>query len=175
MTGKELQKLSRRDLLELLVQQEQQKEELKARVAELEELLADRTVDIRNAGTMAEAMLTLNGVFERADAAASQYLDNIKRCSEEQQAAYERIISEAEQKAREILQEAELEKQRRTEIAEPAESTETVEPKEPAKIEVLPTRRKSAVASGRPHPNYAAGPRASSFSGQRRRQVNTDE
>ena len=40
---------------------------------------------MKDAGSIAEAALALNSVFEDADKAAAQYLENIKRCSEQQQ------------------------------------------------------------------------------------------
>lgn len=118
MTDRELQKLSRRELLELLVQQEQQKEALEARVAQLEGRLRDRSIELDRAGSIAEAALTLNGIFESADRAAAQYLENIKRCSDQQESICNRIISEAEQKAEAILEDAEREKQDRIRSAD---------------------------------------------------------
>ena len=38
---------------------------------------------MEQAGTMAEASMKLNGVFEAADRAARQYLENIRRIAEE--------------------------------------------------------------------------------------------
>lgn len=118
MTDRDLRKLSRRDLLELLVQQEQQKEILEARVAHLEERLNNRSIEIDNAGSIAEAALILNGVFENAEKAAAQYLENIKHCSEQQESIYNRIVSEAEQKAKAIINNAEIEKQQEMEAAD---------------------------------------------------------
>ncbi len=82
MMNKELRRLSRRELLELLVQQERQNELLKARISELEDLLTERTIKIEKSGTLAEAALALNEVFESADRAAAQYLENIKLYTE---------------------------------------------------------------------------------------------
>lgn len=85
MTDVELRKLKRSDLLEILVEQGKENEELKARVDELEKKLADREIRINNAGTIAQAAFEMNGVFEAAQAAAQQYLDNIKLLSERQE------------------------------------------------------------------------------------------
>ena len=38
---------------------------------------------IENAGSLAEAALKLNDVFEAADRAAQQYLENVRRMAEE--------------------------------------------------------------------------------------------
>ena len=62
--------------------------------------------------------MALNGVFESADKAAAQYLENIRRCSEQQQSIYDKIVSEAEQKAKTILDNAEKEKQQKIKAAD---------------------------------------------------------
>lgn len=77
MTDKELKRLSRRELLEMLLAQMEENEKLKQRLQEAQAALADRRIYIDEAGTLAEAALKLNGVFEAADQAARQYLENI--------------------------------------------------------------------------------------------------
>ena len=83
MTDKELRKLKCTDLLELLIEQSKEVESLKKRIGELEAELADRRLLIYKSGSIAEAALKLNGVFEAAEAAAQEYLENIRRISEE--------------------------------------------------------------------------------------------
>ena len=78
MTDKELRKLKRADLLELLIDQDKQMEALKAKLAEAESSLAERSIMIEKAGSIAEASVALNGVFAAAQSAAVQYLENIK-------------------------------------------------------------------------------------------------
>ena len=118
MKDKKLRKLNRRDLLELLVRQEEQNEALREKVLSLEEQLNDRKIDVENTGSMAEASMALNEVFASTDRAASQYLENIRRCSEQQESIYNRIVGEAEQKAKEILENAETERQKKIKDAE---------------------------------------------------------
>lgn len=79
MTDKELRRLSRGELLEMLLAQMEENEKLKHRLQKAEAALADRRIAISEAGTMAEAALRLNGVFETADRAAKQYLENIRQ------------------------------------------------------------------------------------------------
>ncbi len=78
MTDKELKKLNRKQLLELLLAQARENAALKTEIARLEEKLHSREVQVSQAGNLAEAALQLNGVFEAAQAAASQYLLNVK-------------------------------------------------------------------------------------------------
>ena len=78
MTDKELKRLSRAELLELLINQMKENEVLRTRLAGAEARLDSRMLEIEDAGTMAEAAMRLNAVFASADAAAKQYLDIIK-------------------------------------------------------------------------------------------------
>lgn len=78
MTDKELQRLKRGELLEMLLEQSKENDRLKEEVEELRAQLADRKIEIESAGTIAEASFKLNGVFDAAQAAAQQYLDNLQ-------------------------------------------------------------------------------------------------
>ncbi len=82
MTDKELKKLSRAKLLEMLIAQSKEVDSLKAQLKEANEKLEDRQIRIENSGSIAEAALQLNGLFEAAQNAAEQYLENIKRQSD---------------------------------------------------------------------------------------------
>ena len=79
MTDKELRKLKRADLLELLLVQAKENEQQKERIAELERQLADRELMLQESGSIAEAALRLNGIFEDAQRAADLYLENVRR------------------------------------------------------------------------------------------------
>lgn len=78
MTEKELRKLSRADLLEMLIEQSKEVEQLKDRLKTAERALHERRIKIEEAGSIAEAALKLNDVFEAADAAGKQYLENLQ-------------------------------------------------------------------------------------------------
>jgi len=82
MTDKELKKLSRKELLEMLVIQTRRTEQLEKKINELEAKLADKTVAIESSGTLAEAALKLAGVFEAAEKAAEIYKENLRQKSE---------------------------------------------------------------------------------------------
>ena len=118
MTDRSLRKLNRRELLELLIALKEENNQLKERLQQQSAQLHSREIQIQNAGSMAEAALALNDVFESVDKAAAQYLENIKRCSEQQNSVYDRIVSEAEQKAKAILEDAENERQQKLKTAE---------------------------------------------------------
>ena len=103
MTDKELKKLSRMELLEILIDLSNENIELKNSVQELSYQLDNRNIMIGEVGSIAEASLKLNGVFEAAEAAASQYIENIKRISESQEEISKQVEAKAQQKAEEML------------------------------------------------------------------------
>lgn len=118
MTNKELKKLSRADLLEMMLAVTRENEQLQSSVMQMKKKLDDRTVFIENCGSLAEAALHLNGVFEAAQAACEQYVQNIQernanqdqilhRMEEEVRQRCEAMIARAEQKANELLAQAE--------------------------------------------------------------------
>ncbi len=78
MTDKEMRKLSRLELLELLLEEMKENEKLIKENEDLKSRLEEKQIIIEKAGSIAEAALKLNKVFEAADAAAKQYIDSIK-------------------------------------------------------------------------------------------------
>ena len=87
MTEKELRRLSRRELLEMLITRTIENERLTEELQQARKELSDREFIQDRAGSMAEAALQLNGVFEAADRAAREYLGNIRRRVEESRSA----------------------------------------------------------------------------------------
>lgn len=115
MTNKELRRLSRQELLQLLLALSEDFEELKKNLADTKEELGAltdtyerlrkrldskdekihrlqdaleaernrRSIELSEAGNIAEAALRLNGIFEAAQRAADQYLYNMQTSQEE--------------------------------------------------------------------------------------------
>ena len=81
MDDKELRRLNRKQLLELLLLQIQRADELECRLAEAEEKLKSREIAQMQAGSLAEAALKLSGIFEAAQEAADLYLENVQKQS----------------------------------------------------------------------------------------------
>lgn len=77
MTDKQLRKLSRIELLEMLIQHSKEITRLQEQLEEAHELLEDKYIAIDKAGSIAEASLQINGVFSAAQQAADQYLQNV--------------------------------------------------------------------------------------------------
>lgn len=76
---KNLKKMSRKELLELLVFISKKNDELQKELNETKELLNNKQIIINEAGSIAEASLKLNDIFETAQKAADQYLESIKK------------------------------------------------------------------------------------------------
>lgn len=87
MVEKELKKLSRRELLEILIMQSKRVEKLELQLAEANRKLEDRRIRLEKVGSIAEAALVLNNVFEAAQRAAEQYLENVEIVSKQSETA----------------------------------------------------------------------------------------
>lgn len=96
----DLKKLSRAELLELLIELTEENEKLRSQLRDTENKLLDKRLICENTGTLAEAVLKLNGVFEAAQAACDQYTENIKLMSDPD------AIKNTEQKCNEMLAKA---------------------------------------------------------------------
>ncbi len=129
MNQKELKRLSRSDLLEMMLSLSKENEHLRKELHQAKSKLEDRTIAIEQCGSLAEAALNLNGVFEAAQAACDQYSTNIRsqaddllaqaqekldgadaRCNDivaQANDKADRIIAQARAQAKQILAEAE--------------------------------------------------------------------
>lgn len=74
-----IKKMSRKDLLEILIIERKKIDELESEIRHVKEQLSTKEIMIKNAGSIAEASLKLNKVFEKAQEAADQYLENVKK------------------------------------------------------------------------------------------------
>ena len=124
---KSLKKLSRMDLLELLVEATEANESLsmennelrRSAMAAREQLRQQqrKPVQVAKVGSIAEASLQLSNVFDEAQKAADNYLENVRRvCAERDRESRElaatriersrRILEETERRCRSMEQEA---------------------------------------------------------------------
>ena len=99
MTDKELKKLNRYQLLELLILQTERADTLQQKLDALEAQMNQQDLKLTALGSIAEASLQLGGVFQAAQNAADMYIDAAKKRAEE-------IEQEAHQKAADILAQA---------------------------------------------------------------------
>lgn len=106
MTDKELKKLNRYQLLELLIIQMERAEKLQKALEQAERQLVDRELNITTLGSIAEASLQLKGVFDTAQDAADVYINAAKKRAEAiEEEAHRKgaaIIAQALEEARRI-------------------------------------------------------------------------
>lgn len=90
-----LRNLSRGDLLEILIQQGEELDRLRSENEEYRQQLQERTIHLKEAGSIAEAALKVSGVFDAAQEASDRYYQNLQALSQEQE--------ELAQRARDML------------------------------------------------------------------------
>lgn len=82
MTDKELRRMSRLELLEILIEQMEENERLRQELNKVQTEPEHMQFAVKRVGTLAEAAMEINGVFEAADKAAKEYLENVRRLAE---------------------------------------------------------------------------------------------
>ncbi len=103
MTKKELKKLSRAELLELLLIQTKEVEKLQEELEETKQLLEDKRIRVEKAGNLAEAVLQVNEVMNAAQNAAKQYLENVIEMEKETKQQCIRLLNVAEEESKKIV------------------------------------------------------------------------
>lgn len=84
--NKDLLKLKKRELLEIMLKQGEEIDSLRARIVELEKEIASKEAElakhefeIQKFGSIAEASLQVTDIFKEAEKAAKIYLENLRR------------------------------------------------------------------------------------------------
>ena len=106
MTAKELKRLRRSDLLEMLLDLSRENDDLRQEIQFLRQQLENRTISILNCGSLAEAAMELNGVFEAAQAACQQYTENIRDRSENLELYCRQMEQQTREKCDQMIAEA---------------------------------------------------------------------
>ena len=100
MTDKEFKRLRRSDLIEILYEYQKREKALNEEIAALKAELESRDLKIRNAGSIAEAVVKLNELFETAQRTADEYVEQVRRNAEREiKETAERAPEPAEQNA----------------------------------------------------------------------------
>lgn len=111
MTEKDMKKLNRYQLLELLIIQSEQVNKLHQQVEELQKKLDSREIQLTAVGSIAEASMQLSGIFTAAQKTADIYLDAVKEKAAQIEADAirrgEEILLDAQKRAAQILNHAE--------------------------------------------------------------------
>ena len=113
MVSKELKKLSRRELVDIIYQMKKNEQQLQEEVAALQEALQEKRIRIEEAGSVADAALSITDVLGAAQKTADLYLHEIacmKADTEKECARMLEKIKTLEEKIHEIYGETGHEK-----------------------------------------------------------------
>ena len=106
MAGKELRHMNRGELIDVIYALKKQQEALAAENEELRQQLSKRELKLQKAGSIAEAAMSLNQVFEAAQQAADQYLQSVyANCGDAEEMA-KGILADANAQAQNTLEQA---------------------------------------------------------------------
>ena len=106
MADRELRRMHRAELIEIIYALKQSEDQLKAQNAALTAQLQDRQLRLEKAGSIAQAALELNNVFAAAQAAADDYLHSVQASLADTDAAAANTLSQARSEAKRILEQA---------------------------------------------------------------------
>ena len=106
MTDKEFKKLKRSDLISIIYEYQKRQDELTQEINAIKTELEEKRIKISNAGSIAEAVVGLDRLFETAQQTADDYIAQVKATVEDAEKRAAEIIAEAEKKAAEILENA---------------------------------------------------------------------
>ncbi|HIW74671.1 MAG TPA: hypothetical protein H9684_10130 [Firmicutes bacterium] len=149
MTENELRSLGRKELLEMMIEQgkelealkqehgremeflkterENERKALKKELEDAQKALQNREIAINEAGSIAVAALQINGIFEAAQAASQQYIENIRSLNDRQASICARRDRDSRNEADRLLRDTaekcramEADAQRKCEEAETA-------------------------------------------------------
>ena len=109
MPDRELRHMRRTELVEIILALKQSEDQLRAENAALSAQLQERQIHIENAGSIAQAALELNKVFEAAQAAADEYVASVRAANKNTNAAASALRAQAEAEAQQILAQAQTE------------------------------------------------------------------
>ena len=88
MTDKEFKKLHRADLIEIIYEYQRREKAMQEEIASLRAQLGERALKLKDAGSIAEAVIRLNALFETAQKTADDYVEQVRlQCEAAKQAA----------------------------------------------------------------------------------------
>ena len=103
MINKDLKRLSRRELVDVIYQMKKNEEQLQEKIASLEEALEEKRIRLSSAGSIAEAAVDITNVFSAAQSTADIYLQEIQTMRENADKECKRMIEDAKVKVEKIL------------------------------------------------------------------------
>ena len=107
MIGKELKKLHRRELMDIIYQMKKNEQQMQAEIVSLHEALQDKRIRLSTAGSISEAAASITNVFSAAQKTADLYLHEISCLKEETERACTKMIEDANNTVARILSDGE--------------------------------------------------------------------
>lgn len=107
MINKELKRLSRRELVDIIYQLKKNEQELQEEIQSLKDELEDKRIRISSAGSIADAAVSITNVLSTAQITADLYLHEISLMKKDTEKECEKKIKDAEQRVKEILTDGE--------------------------------------------------------------------
>lgn len=98
MDNKELRKMSRKDLLEILLEQTKRIEELEIELEKVNSELDERKSSLKEVGSLAEASLILSNIFKSADETVDVYIRNVKELMRKEEKNIRKELRELKKK-----------------------------------------------------------------------------
>ena len=105
MISKELKKLSRMELVDIIYQLKKNEQQKQEEIAALEEALQDKRIRVSVAGSVAEAAVDITQILTVAQNTADLYLQEIAAMKEDTEKECAAMLEDAKKKAEEILAE----------------------------------------------------------------------
>lgn len=103
MKQKEVKRLSRRELVDIIYQLKKNEQAMQEEVDALKQQLEDKRLRIAEAGTIANAAVDIAQVFAAAQNAADLYLQEIEAMKQDTQRQCEQLLEDARMQAAQML------------------------------------------------------------------------
>lgn len=103
MISKDLKKLSRRELMDIIYQMKKNEQQMQEEIASLQEALQEKRIRLSTAGSIAEAAASITNVFSAAQMTANLYLQEISCMKEETEKECAKKIEDANRTVAKIL------------------------------------------------------------------------
>ena len=107
MISKELKKLSRRELVDIIYQLKKNEQQMQEKIAALEEALQEKRIRVSVAGSIAEAAADITNLFSTAQLTADLYLREIASMKADTERECAKMIEDARVRAEQIISGAE--------------------------------------------------------------------
>jgi cell division septum initiation protein DivIVA len=102
MVSKELRKLNRRELIDIIYQMKKNEQQMQEQIAALQAELEEKRLRLSQTGSIAEAALAVTNIFSAAQEAADLYLQEISAMKAETERECQRILEQTRKAAADL-------------------------------------------------------------------------